>query len=281
MKIFRYLALAIIPMTFIACDNFDEDEYMTLQGEDVQESTPITVTQSSQAILLEDYTGWKCTNCPEAAAILNDLQTKYGNQLVAMSVHAGSFARPSSINNNLDLRTEYGERWNTQFGLTQYPIGVINRVNNGTTKGFQKDAWDSEITSLLSSVTHRMNINLGAKVKDSYILVSANYNALRNIDFQTLTNVVVVENGIVGVQFNNNEQYGAVPEIDDYVFNHVLRTNGQVDTPLANNFSAGESVNQNYKITIDPNWVIDNCIIIVFVTNAVTGEVIQTNEIEL
>jgi hypothetical protein len=49
-----------------------------------------------------------CLISTAAAALINDLTTKYGENLVAMSVHAGSFAKPGSSNHNLDLRTSYG-----------------------------------------------------------------------------------------------------------------------------------------------------------------------------
>lgn len=281
MKISKYIMLALLPIAFLSCDNFDEDEYVIYPEGETSQTTPITKTQDEQAILLEDYTGWKCVNCPAAAALLTDLQAKYGSKLVAMSVHAGSFAEPGKANNYLDFRTEYGTQWNSQFGLSAYPIGIINRLDNGTSKGVQKDDWDNKISSLLSSTDHLMNINLGSKKQDNQFIISTQINALKNIDFATLISVVVLEDGIVGVQMNSDPTYGATPKISDYVFNHVLRTNGRIDLTLKDSFSASETIEKNYAINIDPSWNTDNCKIVVFVTNSQSGEVIQCNEIDI
>lgn len=126
-----------------------------------------------------------------------------------------------------------------------------------------------------------MNINLGAKISGKKIIVSAQYAPVTNMDFPTYANIVVIESGIHGVQFNSDPTYGSVPKIEDYVFNHVLRSNGLIALPLAETMATGTNVENNYAINIDDAWVLGNCAVVVFVTNANTGEVVQVNEIEL
>ncbi len=279
-KIFSLL-LTVVVLFCLSCDNFDEDEYLIWQSSEVKESTPITTYQSSQTILLEDYTGWQCVNCPSAAVILNELQTKYAEQLIGISVHAGSFAEPGKSNNFLDLRTEYGERWNTLFGLSGYPVGVINRHTFGTSKAVQKDQWDEKISELLTSTQHKMNINMGVEDKGSYILVSTQYQILKDMNMPLMANIVVLEDSIIGVQLNSNANYGNVPIIENYVFNHVLRTNGQVDLLLGEVFSNNSIIEKNYKINVDASWQKKNFKFLVFFTDNQTQEVIQANEIAL
>lgn len=279
-KIFG-LVLAVSAMLFASCDNFEENEYMVRVEGSTTESAPITKTQTKQAVLLEDYTGWMCVNCPSAAALLETMITTYGEDLVAMSVHAGSFANPSAANNNLDFRTTYGTQWNSEFGFSAYPAGLVNRTYNGSSRIFQKDEWNSAVANLLSTQTHYMNINLGAKVSGKKIIVSAQYAPVANMDFPTYANIVVIESGIHGVQFNSDATYGSVPKIEDYVFNHVLRSNGLIALPLAETMATGTNIEKNYAINIDDAWVLGNCAVVVFVTNANTGEVVQVNEIEL
>ncbi|MBO6117237.1 MAG: Omp28-related outer membrane protein [Bacteroidales bacterium] len=281
MKILRYLTLAVLPFVFFACDNMDENEYLIYPEGETPETAPITKTQNSQAVLLEDYTGWQCTNCPAAAALLNDLSDKYGENLVAMSVHAGGFAKPAPANNNVDFRTSYGEKWNTDFGLSSYPVGVINRKKSGTEFSVKKDEWDARVSELLSSTEHVMNIDLGAVKKDGYFVVSTRITALKEISRTTLISVAVLESGIKGIQKNMDPNYGDTPIIENYTFNHVLRTNGRIDLLLRDNFSANQIHEKNYRIDIDPSWNTDNCKIIVFVTDAETGEVIQANETDI
>jgi hypothetical protein len=49
-----------------------------------------------QKVLLEDYTGFRCGNCPEAHERAQELQARYPGRVILMSVHAGFFARPAA-----------------------------------------------------------------------------------------------------------------------------------------------------------------------------------------
>ena len=274
--------LGIISCLFASCDNFDEDEYMTLVQGQTTESVPITKLQTEQYVLLEDYTGWKCVNCPAAAALLEEMVAKHGERLVTMSVHAGSFAEPNATNNNLDLRTDYGIKWNEEFGFSSYPAGLINRTLNGSNHVFQKDEWDAKVTEILANTENRININMGAAVKDNKIIVSAEYVAVKDINTTLEANVFVLESDIHGVQFNSNSQYGAVPKIDDYTFNHVLRPNGLCNMTInAEQIANGEKILKNYAINIDQTWKLENCKVIIFLTDSATKEVIQVNEMDV
>jgi hypothetical protein len=81
-------------------------------------------------VLLEDYTGHTCVNCPTAAVIAHDLKNLYGDRLIVMAVHAGYFADPHPGIFENDYRTQAGNEWNTFFGFQNYPSGLIDRVPN-------------------------------------------------------------------------------------------------------------------------------------------------------
>ena len=121
-------ALFFAPVIFTACEEFEADEMLVrLTARETQDSTPITQTQNEPAILIEDFTGWNCPNCPDGTSILNSLKETYGERLVVSAVHQGSFAKPKAENNNLDLRTPYGDDLGSKFGLSSWPNAVINR----------------------------------------------------------------------------------------------------------------------------------------------------------
>ncbi|NCD42222.1 MAG: hypothetical protein EOL88_09040 [Bacteroidia bacterium] len=78
-----------------------------------------------RVILLEEFTGHACVNCPEAALLLNDLKTLYGEQLLVISVHAGFFAMPLG-ELTADYRTAAGTAINDYFGVTANPSGMVS-----------------------------------------------------------------------------------------------------------------------------------------------------------
>ncbi|MDR1006734.1 MAG: Omp28-related outer membrane protein [Bacteroidales bacterium] len=267
---------------FVSCGNIEENEILTplFFGETSQTAT-ITNTESRQRVLLEDYTGWKCTNCPTATEVVNNLLTQYDN-LIVMAVHAGGFATPAAANDNLDLRTPYGNQWNADFGLTSYPVGVINRVKENGSVAVSYNDWQTKIEQR-SQREHVLDINLGASVEqNSKIIISCENKFLQSYPSPTLINVLVLENSITGLQANGNATIGATPWIDNYQFNHVLRDNGITDFPLtANEARQGDTVKKNYYIGVKKEWNLSNCHVIVFVTDAATKEVLQVNEVAL
>ena len=66
MKKILYSLLLIIPLFLSSCDTIEDDEKLAYPKGQTSQTTPITHISSEQKILLEDYTGWKCTNCPRA-----------------------------------------------------------------------------------------------------------------------------------------------------------------------------------------------------------------------
>ncbi|MBQ5723465.1 MAG: hypothetical protein IIV64_04635, partial [Muribaculaceae bacterium] len=61
-KIFLFSAVAA-SMAFVSCDNIpEEDRYIEVE-----------VNKSEKVVLLEDYTGMQCVNCPDAAAIIDNI----------------------------------------------------------------------------------------------------------------------------------------------------------------------------------------------------------------
>src|SRR5438094_833469 len=94
---------------------------------------------NARKILIEDYTGHFCGNCPLAAAELyNHLEPLYGECLISIGVHAsaaGTFTAPSPPHAypdpyasahaaySEDFRTPAGEEWYSFFNFTGNPQG--------------------------------------------------------------------------------------------------------------------------------------------------------------
>lgn len=265
-------ALFFAPVIFTACEEFEADEILVpLTARETQDSTPITQTQNELAILIEDFTGWNCPNCPEGTSILNNLKETYGERLVVSAVHQGSFAKPKAENNNLDLRTPYGDDLGSKFGLSSWPNAVINRKIGP----LQRGDWETKIQECFANSEHLMNISLGAENTQQGMLVSLQVDALKDINEALTVTLFITESDIKGVQNNQGVM------IEDYSFQHVLRNNPIVDMPLATTgLKGGDRVSKNYYFTSDKSLNLNNCAVVAFVSNS-AGEVLQVNEIEV
>ncbi len=80
-----------------------------------------------QNILVEEFTGARCVNCPAGSSELARLQGIYGDQLIIVAIHAGSFARPYPESRE-DFRTSEGDALLNYLGQPLgYPSAIINR----------------------------------------------------------------------------------------------------------------------------------------------------------
>ena len=94
----KLLPISLILMVFTivvfqqSCDIAEEPYLVPV---DTLGNGPGGPSDGIRKILLEDYTGHKCPNCPEAAVEAHNLKLAYGDSLVIMAVHAGVFAEPA------------------------------------------------------------------------------------------------------------------------------------------------------------------------------------------
>lgn len=86
-----------------------------------------------QNILVEDYNGMTCENCPSAASEVDTLISLYGSRIIPLSVNYGYYATPplASPYNGWDFTTAVGNDYGNLF-ITQsssFPAGMINRLH--------------------------------------------------------------------------------------------------------------------------------------------------------
>ncbi len=84
--------------------------------------TLVSKTPQNRAVLLEEYTGVKCSNCPDGHRIANNLAEKYPNRFYAVNIHTSSYAEPYSPDEP-DFRTPYGEDLAENAGVTRCRAG--------------------------------------------------------------------------------------------------------------------------------------------------------------
>ncbi|OIP01902.1 MAG: hypothetical protein AUJ98_02905 [Bacteroidetes bacterium CG2_30_33_31] len=180
-------------------------------------------------VLLEDFTGHTCVNCPQANKIGEDLLKLYGKQLIIVGVHANFFAKPIPAPYDYDFRTVAGEEYYTFFGVSTNPIGMVNRVkqNNGAFL-VEKGSYASEISKLLDSLSKKPDLYISLKptfsISDSSLNLIADVTFLKNMP-QGKYNlcVYITENEIIKPQKNNDPTLGTTPNILDYHHQHALR----------------------------------------------------------
>jgi len=116
-----------LSLTFLTscCDKIDEPYMNTGDGGIVGDTV--------RKVLLEDFTGHYCVNCPAAHVIIEGLEKVYPKRIVPVVIHAGFFAKPKAAPYDYDFRTPDGTAIATEFGAITAPLpkGMVNRINKG------------------------------------------------------------------------------------------------------------------------------------------------------
>ena len=256
-----------------SCDIVEEPYLVPVGGNDTN-----TVGENVRKVLLEDYTGQKCPNCPEAAEIAHGLQETYGEQVVIIAVHAGFYSVPDASGDfTADYRTSEGGELNAYFAFPAYPMGMVNRTSFSGSTILLKDSWEGAVSDQLelaaeAQITITNTYNAGTRKLDCTLETEFLH------DLQGTYNICafIIESGIVSPQ----QTEGGV--VTDYVHNHMLRAsmNGTWGDPAGSDGSAvgGAVVTNNYSFTLPAEWNAANCAVVAFVYNATTLEVVQAEE---
>lgn len=133
-----------------------------------------TFPTSIQNILIEDYTGHRCGNCPAAAVIAHDLKLANPERVIVASVHAGSgFQHVSEPGDDEypkyshDFRCEAGYDYIEEIdGFIGNPEGMINRKKDDTGSNWRFSPFWAEAVDEIISENAPLEMNI--QVKTNY-----------------------------------------------------------------------------------------------------------------
>ncbi len=222
-NITKYILGLIVVFGFLGINSCDvvDGNY-----EKIVEIDTNTTKERPQNILITEYTGHKCGNCPPAAEEGKRLQKLYPKgRVIFMAIHAGSFATLDATFTN-DLRAPEGFSIMNSFGITLQPTGDINRLlNSSGQRSFAYSEWSSIITANIDKDA----TNIITFENAEYITDTRKINAKLNIEyFENVTTedhiaVYIVEDSIVSPQYDYRLLPPLSSKVDDYVHYGVMR----------------------------------------------------------
>lgn len=270
----KYLAilLPVAAWALPACDNIDTDERW-------EEKVPVEIKKN---VLIEDFTGQNCVNCPAAADVIHQLQqSAAGAHIIAVGIHGGSLSY-SVDKLPFGLATAIGETYNTDWGVKTWPSGMVDR-HGGL---LNLTAWVSAAVNRLQlepEVEMQLSTSYDGNVSDTQwgkagitvTLSEKQAGALKN----AYVNVWITEGNIVARQTK--------PEGSDnaYVHQHVLRdvlTPAYGEKVMSQDAEGMATCTFSYDIpkTYGRSSKTDvlNMTVVAFVTKGEKGEVMQAEE---
>ena len=271
--------IVLICMTcllFAGCDKIEGEFYQIVQNEDVTVTFPdIDPAAVYRKVLVEEFTGHRCTNCPQGHQILESLHQQYGDTLVTVGIHYGSLAKPFGSMFSYDFRTDAGNQIGDAYGIDGIPAAIMNRVQKAG--GWPREQWASVVRDVdRSKVYAALQLINEYDVASKTLKANAKVTALKEFDYQLRLILFVVEDGIVKPQKDGNQ------DIEDYVHNHVLRC--ALTDPFG--FLLGKETWQNgdaetYAASVSydgHDWKPENCYVVAALYDPTTSEVLQVEK---
>lgn len=213
--------------------------------------------QVSRAVLIEDYTGQYCVNCPRATEEIERLIEQYGDSIViAVAIHSGPFGK--SKGEPSPLYTEVGDMYFNTWGMSAQPIGLIDRLFGSTPFSYTDWAggvnYEVAIEPPVSFLTH---IDYDAETRDAAIEVQT--IGLDSALVSGKLQVWLVEDSIDSFQLmpdGSREEH----------YNHMHVFRASVNDPWGDALSVshGQVAVKNYELKLDPAWVPEHCSVVTF-----------------
>ncbi|MEC8458794.1 MAG: Omp28-related outer membrane protein [Bacteroidota bacterium] len=248
-------------------------------------SEPQDTTSTAQLrnVLIEDWTGHRCKNCPKASKVIENLIDSYGSErIIGLAVHG----RPSSFTGTTpdypnDFTTpEAKALQNFFFGNSPpLPIGMLNRENwtstgNGHLSG--RDDWPTLSAEAMDS-SLRIAIEASASINSGQLNVSAEGFPQTSLLHDLNIIVLVKESNIISPQLMPDNTRDT-----DYVHMNVLRD--YVTDTWGTSFGTspmvpGDTINGTYSLTWNTDWVKSNSAVVVYVYNPINYRVLQVVEV--
>lgn len=251
-NLFLGVATAAMAMAAASCSNIDE-------GDRLIEVKPAEV---GRAILIEDFTGQRCNNCPTGTEIINGIVSTYGeDNVIAVGIHSGPLGFPgtaTAVGLMTDTGNEYYSHWDKENKMGQ-PWVIFNRK---TSPDSHYNNWAAMVSTIISEKS-----NLTVNIANAYDAASRTLTTTVGADGLSGTvkgklQVWIVEDGVKALQKmpdgKNNKEY---------IHNHVFRAavNGTWGEDVT--IKDGETTTKQYSYVLPKAWVADNIAVVAFVYN--------------
>lgn len=278
----KYLFVLFCAFILVACtENKPIIPCLSCDSSSTNPPNPETVLKK---VLMEEFTGVRCVNCPQAKLEIDNLQSAnlFGENFIAVSYHAGFFSRPYNESKN-DYRTEQGdvilEFLDQPIG---FPSGVINRKLFSGEGNLQIEAfatWGGFVgQELEEAAIMSLDLETTYNTSNRILNVSVGITPTQNISDDLNLSILITEDDIVDVQLTPD---GIV---DDYAQSHVFRTmiTNTLGDPISDALVANQSTSDIYSFTLPTEWVAENCKVVAFVHHATENkEVLQVEEVAI
>lgn len=276
MKMKNVIYAALVVAVLASCDVIPEDN----------RTIEVPLQPSERVVLLNEFTGWQCVNCPDAAVVATKLTELVPENVIVVGMHPDGHGFTAPIDgvqdadgveyDSPDFCSKEAMDYLTSYGgsiSTGLPAGVINGRKFDDTYIQLHAKWNAQVLAQ-RAIAPDCLIALEHGIEGENHKVVATLTPKTDMAYNVSLQMWLVESGIHGLQ----RTHGGINF--DYTHNHVFRhcINALWGDELG---AIKEQTTKEYTFAIDAEYVVDNCSVVAVLINTETHEVIQAGEIAL
>lgn len=270
MKNYISIAFILVAFTFLnACK--EEPPYINFTPDRTVGDTTYLVLPApapeAKNILIEEFTGVRCPNCPKAQAEAKLISNNNPGRINVVTIHPlnklNALTRPfdkiigDAHTSAYDFRTDAGAQIFEMVGLSgSLPIGNVNRklFNGEQTRNIDYPKWSARVTEELE-LTTPVNIKLSAKNIADSVEIELTLTYTERITDSNFVTVAIMEGEMEDVQESKDNNGNVIYE-EKYIHNHVLRAvvTGYFGDLLKASYEPGRVFYKKYRIKRDAKW---------------------------
>jgi hypothetical protein len=280
------IIIAISAIGLLSCDKVKPPYVIREEVIDTAEC-PIpqfpALSNVNKKILIEDFTGHKCGNCPKAHIVLHDLILQYGDLIVPAAYHVSDFfASPDGSGYyTYEFRTNAGNEIDQSFIISDngLPNGMINRTSYSGNIYIGQGDWQTVVQSMLNDTAKvALQIINDYDGDDSTFCTHIKITFLEDISYPVSFVCGLTEDSIIKPQKYYDQ---GLPQdcFQNYVHMHVFRggINGTFGVTLnPEKTKKDSSIIKSYSYNLkNKDFVHKNLKVISYVFNYGNNEVMQ------
>lgn len=234
----------------------------------------VSEIKSDRVVLIEDFTGVKCPNCPSAARRVEQLAELYPGKVVSIAYHTDflgdPITHPEEYKSKYDFRTATGNQLESIMGFyLGKPAVTLDRKKHSADAEFLLDQIESlgnienELqTAPAVAITIANTFDPTSRLLTSQVSVKG----LLDITGSFHLHAAITEDHILDSQLDNDKY------VNDYEHNHVFRAllseiNGDI---LTDKINKDLVITKTYSFTLPPEagwWNAANCNVVAFLSD--------------
>lgn len=269
MKHIHLFSLAVAALLAASCSDISYED--RLVEEEVGPIVP--TTGESRTVLIEDFTGQNCPNCPTATTVVENLEHFYSGHVIAVAIHSGMLGMGTP------LFTKEGQEYFLKLGNENLPQPAVrvNRIGEPLCGGPEVQNRLPELVHTYAAQTTPVKISdfTGTVSESDANTYDVNFNISTTQSLDALVQVWVTENDFISWQKMPDGSRNR-----EFRHNNIFRT---TLTPIdgdAVSLTEGTAAACHYNLAINSAWTAANMYVVIIVSSK-DGEMLQVKRFPL